>query len=379
MPAEPGTRRLPRALHPGAWWAWSIGLATAASRTTNPVVLALILAVVAFVVTSRRSDAPWARGLHVYVLAALVVVGIRIVFRMLLGSQQGGHVLFTLPELPLPSAAAGVRIGGPVSAEGIVAAAYDGMRLATLLVCIGAANLLANPKRLLKALPGALHEVGVAVRVALTFAPQIVESGHRIARARRLRGGSTRRRHVIRTIVIPVLTDALDRSLALAAAMDSRGYGRTAGVAGRARAAAGGLMLTGLVGACVGTYGLLDSTVPRLLGLPLLGAGVVAALGGLALAGRRIRRTRYRPDPWRIEEWLVVVCGTAAALAVVVLGSISPADANPSVVPLTWPRLPLAAVAGILVAALPAWLTPPVERAAVAVPGAATDAGTAAG
>jgi energy-coupling factor transport system permease protein len=288
-------------------------------------------------------------------------------------------VLFTLPELPLPSAAAGVRVGGPVSAEGIVAAAYDGMRLATLLVCIGAANLLANPKRLLKALPGALHEMGVAVTVALTFAPQIVESGHRVARARRLRGGSARRRHVIRTIVIPVLTDALDRSLALAAAMDSRGYGRAAAVAARTRAAAGGLVLVGLVGACVGTYGLLDSTLPGVLGLPVLGLGVAAALGGLALAGRRVQRTRYRPDPWRVEEWMVVGCGVAAAVAAVLLGSISPSDANPSVVPLSWPHLPLAAVAGLLVAALPAWLTPPVERAVATVSAAAADTGGAAG
>jgi energy-coupling factor transport system permease protein len=379
MSAEPDVGRLPRTLHPGAWWVWSIGLATAASRTTNPIELALILAVVAFVVTARRSDAPWARGLHVYVLAALVVVGIRIVFRMLLGSQQGGHVLFTLPELPLPSAAAGVRVGGPVSAEGIVAAAYDGMRLATLLVCIGAANLLANPKRLLKALPGALHEMGVAVTVALTFAPQIVESGHRVARARRLRGGSAPRRHVIRTIVIPVLTDALDRSLALAAAMDSRGYGRAAAVAARTRAAAGGLVLVGLVGACVGTYGLLDSTLPGVLGLPVLGLGVAAALGGLALAGRRVQRTRYRPDPWRVEEWMVVGCGVAAAVAAVLLGSISPSDANPPVEPLSWPHLPLAAVAGLLVAAIPAWLTPPVERAVATVSAAAADTGGAAG
>ena len=38
--------RLPRALHPGAWWLWALGLATAASRTTNPLLLALIIAVV---------------------------------------------------------------------------------------------------------------------------------------------------------------------------------------------------------------------------------------------------------------------------------------------------------------------------------------------
>ena len=71
-------------------------------------------------------------------------------------------MLFTLPEIPLPAAAAGIRIGGPVSLEGVLAALYDGLRLATLLICIGAANALANPKRLLKSLPGALYELGVA-------------------------------------------------------------------------------------------------------------------------------------------------------------------------------------------------------------------------
>ena len=36
-----GMVRLPRALHPGAWWLWALGLATAASHTTNPLPLAL--------------------------------------------------------------------------------------------------------------------------------------------------------------------------------------------------------------------------------------------------------------------------------------------------------------------------------------------------
>ena len=42
-----GCQRLPRDLHPGAWWLWALGLAAAASRTTNPLLLALVLAVVA--------------------------------------------------------------------------------------------------------------------------------------------------------------------------------------------------------------------------------------------------------------------------------------------------------------------------------------------
>ncbi|MEO7429192.1 MAG: energy-coupling factor transporter transmembrane protein EcfT, partial [Acidimicrobiales bacterium] len=125
------SHRLPRPLHPGAWWLWALGLATAASRTTNPILLLLIVGVIGYVVSARRTDAPWARGFRSYLLLGLVVVAIRVVFRMLLDGQYGAHVLFTLPEVPLPAAAAGIRLGGPVSAEGVLAAAYDGLRLAT--------------------------------------------------------------------------------------------------------------------------------------------------------------------------------------------------------------------------------------------------------
>lgn len=358
------SRRLPRSLHPGAWWLWALGLATAASRTTNPILLLLVVAVVGFVVSARRSEAPWARGLRAYLVLGLVVVAIRVVFRMLLDGQYGQHVLFTLPEIPLPQAAAGIRLGGPVSAEGLLAALYDGLRLATLLLCVGAANVLANPKRLLKAMPAALHEIGVAVTVALTVAPQLVESGQRVRRARRLRGETTRRLHVVREVAIPVMTDALDRSLLLAAAMDSRGYARSAHVALRFRRITGGLLLGGLVGVCVGTYGLLDASAPRSLGYPMLGVGVGVATVGLRLSGRRVVRTRYRQDPWRAAEWVVALSGLVAAAVVVVQATVDPAVLFPSFAAVRWPVLPLLPALAILVGLVPAWVAPPSLRPA---------------
>ena len=36
---EPALERLPRELHPVAWWIWALGMATAATRTTNPLLL----------------------------------------------------------------------------------------------------------------------------------------------------------------------------------------------------------------------------------------------------------------------------------------------------------------------------------------------------
>jgi len=115
--------RLPRALHPGAWWVWALGMAAAASRTTNPILLVLVVAVVASVVSARRTDAPWASGFRAYLVLGLVVVAIRVGFRVLLDGQHGEHVLLRLPEVPLPAAAAGIRLGGPVSAEGVLATA----------------------------------------------------------------------------------------------------------------------------------------------------------------------------------------------------------------------------------------------------------------
>jgi energy-coupling factor transport system permease protein len=339
-------------------------MATAASRTTSPLLLALVIAVVGFVVARRRSDAPWAVGFRAYLLMGAVILVIRIVFRIVLGGGSSGHVLFSLPHIPLPKAAAGIRLGGPVTLEAILAALYDGLRLAGLLICIGAANLLADPKRLLKSLPSALSEVGTAVTVSLTVAPQLIESGRRIARARRLRGdeGSGRRR-LVRRVAIPVATDALDRSLSLAAAMECRGYGRRQQVPLGLRRLSGTLVLCGLVGVCVGTYGLLDTTAPRLLGFPMLAAGLMMAVVGFVIAGRRLQRTRYRPDPWRGAEWAVAGCGLAVAGAMAWLGRINPADLNPSLQPLTWPTLPLVPVIVVLAGGLPGWLAPPVSSA----------------
>lgn len=356
--------RLPRDLHPGAWWLWALGMATAASRTTNPLLLGLLIGVVAFVVSARRTEAPWAKGFGAYLALGLFVISMRIVFRMLLDGQHGAHVLFTLPEVPLPDAAAGIRIGGPVSLEGILAAFYDGLRLATLLICLGAANVLANPKRLLKSLPGALYEIGSAVTVALTVAPQLVQSALRVRAARRLRGGAGRRTKWVEQVVVPVMTDALDRSLLLASAMDSRGYGRTGGVTVGARRVSGALILSGLLGICVGTYGLLDSSSPRALGGPLLAVGVVVACGGLGSGRGLNRRTRYRPDRWGAAEWAVVATGVGVAAALYVVSSLDPSGLNPSLQPLRWPQLPLGPTLAVLAGALPAVVAPRPPRAA---------------
>jgi energy-coupling factor transport system permease protein len=364
MVAGLDARRLPRALHPVAWWLWAIGLATAVSRTTNPLLLLLVLAVLAFVVSNRRSEAPWARAFRYYFLLALSVVLIRVVFRVVFASGVGptDHILFRLPILPTPSWYAGVQIGGPVSLEATLSAVFDGLRLGVLLCCVGAANALANPKRALRVLPGALYELGVAVVVAISIAPQLIESAQRVRLARRLRADHGHGFHALRGIVIPVVEDAFERSLLLAAAMDSRGYGR-AGTASRAsRRLTGTLMIVGMLGLCVGVYGLLDGTTPWVLGVPTLAAAAVVCAAALVLGSRRVSTSRYRPDPWAWPEWVVAGCGATCAVVLLVSTGYSGADLNPTLSPLQWPAFPVVPALAILLAGVAGVAAPPPPR-----------------
>lgn len=347
----------PRMLHPGAWWLWALGLAAAASRTQNPVPLLLILAVTGFVVAARRSDAPWARSYGAFLKLALLVIAVRVVFQAVLSSSsQGPTLLFTLPEIPVPGST-GIKLGGEVTLEAVLRALYEGLQLATILVCVGAANALGSARRLLRSVPGALYEVGVAVVIALTFAPQLVTDAARVRAAHRLRGQGGGLR-AMKRLAMPVLEGALDRSIELAAAMDSRGYGRTTEVSHAARRSTGLLVLGGLIALCVGVYGLLSGTSASWMGLPMLLTGSVLAAVALYLGGRRTGRTTYRPDPWALPEWLVAGSGLVAAVTMFVTVQRDPASLVLASITAV-PPVPWLPTLGILVAMLPAVLAPP--------------------
>ena len=351
----------PRLLHPGAWWVWALGLVVAATRTTNPVVLGAIVAVAALVVASRRTASPWARSFVAFLVLGAVLLGVRLVVAALfMGTVPGTTVLVTLPEVALPDALAGLRIGGPVTAEGLVFALYQGLALLAVLAAVGAANALADPRRLLRSVPGALYEVGVALVVALTYAPRLVEDALRVRKAQRLRGRPARGIRGLARTAVPVLEGGLASSIDLAAAMDSRGFARVGDVPTRWRRSAAALVLLGLMGTLVALFALLGGGLMPAAGVPLLAVSTALALTGAVMAGRRSRRTRYRPDPWLAPEWLATVAGLVPAVVISALAVTDPVALNPvGIIPLQVPAVPLAALAAVGVAALPAWLTPP--------------------
>jgi len=364
-----------RPLHPGAWWIWALGLAVLAARSTNPLTLLAIIAVAGFVVLECRSSAPWALSFRAYLVVGAFVVVLRLAFRIIFGGYvpADATVLIPLPALHLPQWAAGMQLGGDITAEAMLGAGYDGLRLATMIVCVGAANSLANPKRLLKAVPSALYEVGTAVIVAISVFPQLAASAQRINQARKLRGAQTEtpdqgssgkkfarkkpsrraRAGMMRGLVIPVLTDALDNSLHLAAAMDTRGYGRRAAVAPAKRRATAALVLIGLSAITVGVYGILDGTTPAWLGLPMLLVGVAIAVLSLWLTGKAVQRTRYRPDTWSGPALLISASGLLAASSAFIAQKVDPSTVTAPAGPPWWPEPAWIALGGVALALVP--------------------------
>ena len=356
----------PRMLHPVAWWVWGVGLATAAAHTSNPWLLLIIVAVAGWVVLERR-EVGALDAFRPFLLIGLVAIALRVVLTILLGNGVPGQiVLVDLPQDRLPSWFAGLRLGGAVTLESVVAAAIDGLRLATTLACLGAANALASPRRLLRYTPATLYDIGTAVVVALTFAPALVDLAGRVRAARRLRGHSGRGLREMAQLAVPVLEGALDRSLDLAASMESRGYGRTAVRGRRDRIIGSVLALTGSAGTVAGLYGVLSSSAQGWLGMPMLGAGLGLLALSLILGARRDARTAYRRDPWRAPEWVTCALGILpAALLTYAEGAAWPGITLVNV-PLEWPPLPTLPALTIGAALLVAWLTPVPPRLAYA-------------
>jgi len=123
-----------------------------------------------------------------------------------------------------------------------------------------------------------------------------------------------------------------------------------------------------MCGLCVGAYGLMDPGAGMWLGPAALVAGGTGCAVGLAVGGRRVRRSRYRPDPWRWPEWVVAGCGLVPAVVLIAGWGASATGLAPSTDPLGWPTLPFLPAAAIVVAAVAAVAAPPSPHPIAAAP-----------
>ena len=152
-----------------------------------------------------------------------MIVVARVLFRVLFGGGDFGTVLVDLPEIPLPDWALGVHLLGPLTRESLLFAVYDGLRLGTIVLCVGAANSLANPKRLLRSMPAALLRDRHRPRGRrLGAAP----AGRQPAAGARRAAAARRRRPAARAAAPPARPGARGRARTLARAGRRHGHPR---------------------------------------------------------------------------------------------------------------------------------------------------------
>lgn len=301
-------------MHPSTWWVLAISLAVVAGTATNIVQTVSIAASSVLLILTFRENAPWARSLKFYLLLAVAVVVIRVLFRIVFSfSKPTDDVLLNLPSFELNFGLGAIGLLGDVSAAALNGALLDGSRLAAIILAIAVANTLANPRKLLKSAPGALYEIATSVSVAINLAPQLIESFARVKRARGLRGKGAKT-STLNGLLIPVLEDTLDRSLLLAASMDARGFGRKSSQSKGELLLARLLGLQSLLAITVGVFTLLSGFSPT-AALVLLLVGLVTSFISVRITSRRNSRTSIsRAARTWVDFVVLTICGTGLAL-----------------------------------------------------------------
>jgi energy-coupling factor transport system permease protein len=273
----------------------------------NPWLLIIIILATVLVTLSRKTDDPWASALAIGIKIALFALAIRMVIAIIFSVPGDGPVLFSLPRVQLPEWLAGIFLGGDVTSERLLYVFLESLTILALVVTIAGASSLANPKQTLRALPGVLHEAGVALIIATTLIPHFVTSIKRIREARKLRGDE--RRFSFKRSLVPLFEEALERALIMAESMESRGYGYRATT--NKKSAPTALMFIGITGLLISVLQLLTNLDFQLTLILAIGA----LTSGLLWANNENSRSKYRPLPWRKEEYLVII---SSALAVVI-------------------------------------------------------------
>lgn len=114
---------------------------------------------------------------------------------------------------------------GESSLESIFQAIIDGSKLAIWVLGFGLLNLVVDFRKVLKRTPKFLRSFSTALAIALNMTPELAKSVIRIRANSKLRA-HRKGIHVVRSVVVPMLSNAIDQSINLADSMEARGFGR---------------------------------------------------------------------------------------------------------------------------------------------------------
>ncbi len=340
------------------WLAWVLAAAASVQLAPNPLYVTVVVAVAALVVEGHARQGPLASVFPLLVGAGIAFALFRLVLT-LLTTHGTGRVLFRVPQATLPTLLGGFTVGGTIEAPVLARGLSEGWALVGILAAFGAFNAVVSHYDLVRSAPRAFYEVGLAVTVALAFVPSTLAAvaAVREADAARTGGVVVRRGRLLRQ-VLPILETGMERAVALAESMDSRGFGHQS--PSRHDAVSSWLSLLGLLalGACM--VGLVAGSPGVALGFA--GAGAGALVTAVVVGSRGRQRVSYRPRRVRPVDWWPAAVAWLAPLTLAVL---SVRD-DPSLVwpgpQLALPGLNLIALGALVLLAAPALGARPPDR-----------------
>lgn len=168
--------------------------------------------------------------LRAAVALAVGFVLLRVVYRVVFGGASGaGPVLLDLPRLRLDGPFSHITLLGPITLVGVGNAALSALPVAGIIVFFGLLNAVINVQALFArgAGRGPLRAISRSLVIAWATFPALLESVHRVRVARQLRGERS-----IASMLVPIFEQTIERALALAASMETRGFAATRAVPG---------------------------------------------------------------------------------------------------------------------------------------------------
>ncbi len=315
------------------WLLWALAAAASVQLAPNPLYVAIVVAISALVVEGHAVEGPLRGAFPVVLLAGVAFAVLRLVLTV--ATTHGtGDILFSMPEATLPTILGGFTVGGSVETPVLARAAAEGWALVGILAAFGAFNAVVSHHELVVAAPRAFYEVGLTVTVALAFVPSTVAAVGAVREADRARtGGRVVRRGRLLRQIVPILETGMERAVALAESMDSRGFGHQG--ASRGDTAAGWLSLAALLSLGGSFIALVGRAGTVALVLALVGSGALVA--AVATSSRASGRVRYRRRRLTTGDWTLAALVWLAPAALMAFTTFGDAT-------LVWPgdrlRLP---------------------------------------
>jgi len=209
-------------LSPFVMLAWTAAMVVASLLLQHPLFLVALAASTVPLVMAARVSRDWLVLMKLAAWMCLAIVLVNVIV-----SNEGAHVLaeagFRLPILGTPR----------ITLEALAFGGAMSMRLLVIVAAFGLLNLSVHPDDLMRAvmklrLP---YKSVLVTSLSTRFVPVLLADARTIADVQRSRGlefdsgGALKRIQSRAALILPLLSNSLDRAVQLAEAMESRAYG----------------------------------------------------------------------------------------------------------------------------------------------------------